>query len=67
MSYITLETATGNALNLAAWEDTQMPAILFRTGGTALTFIDCGNGIFLTRFDVGDIFYVQFQLPHKYK
>jgi hypothetical protein len=67
MSYIELETALGNTLNVFAWEDSMIPAVTFRTGGTALTFIDCGNGIFLTRFDVGDIFYPQIQLPHKYK
>jgi hypothetical protein len=49
------------------WNDSMIPAVSFRTGGTALTFIDCGNGIFLTRFDVGDIFYVQVQLPHDMK
>jgi hypothetical protein len=57
----------GSLLGAAAWDDSMMPALSFRTGGTALTFIDCGNGIFLTRFDVGDIFYVQVQLPHNMK
>jgi hypothetical protein len=67
MDTIDLETALVNTLNIAAWDDSMIPAVTFRTGGTALTFIDCGNGIFLTRFDVGDIFYPQIQLPHKYK
>jgi hypothetical protein len=49
------------------WNDSMVPAANFRTGGTALTFIDCGNGIFLHRFDVGDIFYVQIQFPHEMK
>jgi hypothetical protein len=44
-----------------------IPATSFRTGGTGLTFATFMGNIWMHRFDVGDIFYVQVQLPHEMK
>lgn len=50
------------------WNDSMIPASSFRTtGGTGLTFADFSGGIYMNRFDVGDIFYIHIQLPHDMK
>lgn len=54
-------SAHGNALT---WNDSMIPASTFRTGGTALAFAEFKGNIYMHRLDIGDIFYVQIQLPH---
>lgn len=49
------------------WDDSMTPANSFITGGTALSLAAFIGGIYMLRFDVGDILYVQVQLPHSYK
>lgn len=49
------------------WNDSMIPATAFRTGGTGLTFAQFDGNIRMHRFDVGDIFYVQVQMPHNMK
>lgn len=49
------------------WNDSMIPATSFRTGGTGLTFAQFIGNIWMHRFDIGDIFYVQIQLPHGLK
>jgi hypothetical protein len=49
------------------WNDSMIPATSFRTGGTGLSFAAFDGNIWMHRFDVGDIFYTQIQLPHDMK
>ena len=53
--------------NATTWNDSMIPATAFRTGGTGLTLAAFSGNIWMHRFDVGDIFYVQIQLPHDMK
>ena len=66
-----LEVAAGGELTLhgdaTTWDDSMIPATAFRTGGTGLTFAAFDGGIWLHRFDIGDIFYIQVQMPHAMK
>jgi hypothetical protein len=67
--YVQIDGSGQVSLNGAAtvWDDLQIPANLFRTGGTDLTLAAFRGNIWMHRFDIGDIFYVQAQMPHAMK
>ena len=49
------------------WDDSQVPAGSFRTGGQALTFAALTTNIYAYRFDVGDVIHMAVQMPHGMK
>ena len=49
------------------FDDSMVPATVFRTGGTALAFVELVDGIFAHRMDVNDVIHFMVQFPHRMK
>lgn len=66
MSYITLEEATGNTLNIQAWEDLRAPASGINPIGSPSPATPSNTDGSLT-FSKGNVCVAWFQLPHSWK